>query len=185
MTSFNSTSLIAPVSILEFLPIIQKNLKTDNFRLNRKCVGGHEIWYWHQTHQVWLPPEGANKVDISTLLRILGDFRSSRFFDDETGSRHFQGIVPNIFIRKSTILRRIRGLSAIFGVLPVFTDFPAIKPEVGIFATRDYFWRKFHAKTRRMSYPALNSVVWESQKFIYIQKKNTSMHFREGVATIF
>ena len=94
---------------------------------------------------------------------------------NKTGSRHFQGIVPNIFIRKSTILRRIRGLSIIFGVLPVFNDFPAIKPEVDIFATRDYFWRKFQAKTRRMSHPALKSVVWESQKFSTIRKKITSM----------
>ena len=160
MTSFNSAPLITPVLTIEFLPIIQKCLKTDNFRLNRKCVGGYEIWYWHQTHQVWLPPEGANKVDISTLLRILGDFRSDRFFDDETGSRHFQGIVPNIFIRKSTILRRMRGLLTIFGVLPVFNDFPAIKPEVGIFATRDYFSPDVRAKTVPMSYYLWNLKLW-------------------------
>ena len=43
MTSFNSASLITPVLTIEFLPIIQKCLKTDNFRLNRKCVGGYEI----------------------------------------------------------------------------------------------------------------------------------------------
>ena len=87
---------------------------------------------------------------------------------------HFQGIVPNIFIRKSTIPRRMRGLSTIFGVLPVFNGFPAIKPEVGIFASRDYFSQDVQAKTVRMSYSALNLVVLESQKFEDIRKKNTS-----------
>ena len=53
----------------------------------------------------------------------FGDFRSHRFSDDKTGSGHFQDIVPNIFIRKSTIPRRIRGLSTIFGVLPVSNEF--------------------------------------------------------------
>ena len=43
-------------------------------------------------------------------------------------------------------------------------------PEVGVTTTRDFFWRKFQAKARRMSYPAL--IVWEPQKFIHIQKKN-------------
>ena len=46
-------------------------------------------------------------------------------------------------------------------------------PEVGVTTTRDYFWRKFQAKARRMSYPAL--IVRDSQKFIHIQKK--SRHF--------
>ena len=80
------------------------------------------------------------------------NFRSDRFSDDKTGSGHLQGIVPNMFIRKSTISRRIRGLSTIFGVLPVFNDFPTIKPEVGILATRDYFWPDVRAKTVPMSY---------------------------------
>ena len=60
-------------------------------------------------------------------------------------------MVPNIFIRKSTILRRIRDPSTIFGVLPVFNDFP-IKPEAGILATRDYVWPDVRAKTVPMSY---------------------------------
>ena len=46
-------------------------------------------------------------------------------------------------------------------------------PEVGVTTTRDYFWRKFQAKAHRMSYPAL--IFWESQKFIHIQKKITSL----------
>ena len=48
-------------------------------------------------------------------------------------------ILPSILIRKSIISRRIRGLQTIFGVLPVFNDFPVIKAEVDIFASRDYF----------------------------------------------
>ena len=175
MTSFNSAPLITPVLTIEFLPFIQKCLKTDNFRLNRKCVGGYEIWYWYQTHQVWLPPKGANKVDILTLLRILGDFRSDRFSYDKTGSGHFQGIVPNIFIRKSTIPRRIRGLSTIFGVLPVLNGFPAIKPEVSIFSDRDYFSPDVLANTLPMSYCLWKSKRWIVWKFSLSQKKNTSM----------
>ena len=107
MTSFNSASLITPVSTVEFVPITQKCLKTYNFRLNRKCVGGYEIWYQHQTYQARLPPKGTYKVDILTISRILGDFRSYRFFDDKTGSEHFQGIVPNIFISKSMTRLRL------------------------------------------------------------------------------
>ena len=83
---------------------------------------------------------------------MLGDFRSDRFSADKTGSGHFQGIVPNIFIRKSTIPRQIRGLSTIFEVLPVLSGFPAIKPEVGIFARQDYFSSDERAKTVPMSY---------------------------------
>ena len=45
--------------------------------------------------------KGTYKVDILTISRILGDFRSYRFFDDKTGSEHFQGMVLNIFISKS------------------------------------------------------------------------------------
>ena len=48
-------------------------------------------------------------------------------------------------------------------------------PEVGVSTTREYFWRKFQAKARRMSYPALNLVVWESQKFIHIKKNHVSV----------
>ena len=98
------------------------------------------------------PQKEAKKVDNLTFLGILGDFRSDRFFDDKTGSGNFQGIVPNIFIRKSTIPRRIRGLSTIFEVLPVLSGFPAIKPEVGIFARQDYFSPDVRAKTVPMSY---------------------------------
>ena len=46
-----------------------------------------------------------------TLFR---NFRFYRFFDDKTGSGHFQAMFPNIVIRKSTIPRRKRGLSTIF-----------------------------------------------------------------------
>ena len=69
------------------------------------------------------PQKEAKKVDNLTFLGILVDFRSDRFFDDKTGSGNFQGIVPNIFIRKSTIARRKKGLSTIFDVLLVFRVF--------------------------------------------------------------
>ena len=82
----------------------------------------------------------------------VGDFRSDWFSDDKTGSGHFQGIVPNIFIRKSTIARRKKGLSTIFEVLPVLSGFPAIKPEVGLLARQDYFSPDERAKTVPMSY---------------------------------
>ena len=39
--------------------------------------------------------------------------------DDKTGSWHFQGMVPNLFIRKSTISGRKRGLSTNFWSIPV------------------------------------------------------------------
>ena len=58
-------------------------------------------------------------------------------------------------------------------------------PQVGVTPTSHYFWRKLRAKTRRMSYPALKSVVWESQKFITIREKHVyvdyikcSLHFQ-------
>ena len=44
-----------------------------------------------------------------------------------------------------------------------------------LITTRDNFWSNFHVKTRRMSYQESNSVVLESQKFIFI--KNTSICF--------
>ena len=114
MTSFNSASLITPVSTLEFLPITQKCLKSDNFRLNRKCVSGYLIWYQHQTQQVRLRQKQTYKFDILPISRILGDFRSYRFSDDKTGSGNFQGIVPNIFISKS--MTRLR-------LMPIFIWF--------------------------------------------------------------
>ena len=42
-------------------------------------------------------------------------------------------VIPKIFIRKLTIARRVSGLSAIVEALPVFINFPMIKPEVSIF----------------------------------------------------
>ena len=60
---------------------------------------------------------------VCSLVCILGDFRSDRFSDDKTGIWHFQGIVPNIFMRKSIVPRRIRGLSTILAYFRFLTIF--------------------------------------------------------------
>ena len=44
-------------------------------------------------------------------------------------------------------------------------------PQVGVTLTSHYFWRKFQAKTFRMSYPSLISVVWVLQNVTCIEKK--------------
>ena len=50
-------------------------------------------------------------------------FRFYQFFDNKTGTRHFKGMVPNIFIKKTRILRRMRGIPTIFVRLPVYRLF--------------------------------------------------------------
>ena len=48
-------------------------------------------------------------------------FQGLKNFGDKTGSGHFQGKVPYICIRKSTITRRKRSLSTILGSFPVLS----------------------------------------------------------------
>ena len=61
---------------------------------------------------------------------ILRQWDQTHTFGDKTGSGHFQGIIHNLFIRKSMIPRRMRGLLTTFALLPVLTVFLRIKPEV-------------------------------------------------------
>ena len=53
------------------------------------------------------------QVHIQAIFGIIARV-SAGFEDDKTGSWHFQGMVPNIFIRKSIIVRQKRGLTTIF-----------------------------------------------------------------------
>ena len=46
------------------------------------------------------------RVERGVYRLFLDNFRFYRFFGDKTGSGHFQGMIPNLFIRKSTIARR-------------------------------------------------------------------------------
>ena len=48
-----------------------------------------------------ITPKKALQSWYFNHFTYFGDFRSHRFSDDKTGSGHFQGIVPNIFISKS------------------------------------------------------------------------------------
>ena len=75
--------------------------------------------------ETWLP------------IRTLGQFSA-----DKTKRRHSEGIVPNIFIRKSTIARPIMGLRTTFELLPVLSGFPVIKPEVENFGVNFVFFSK-------------------------------------------
>ena len=50
-------------------------------------------------------------------------------------------------------------------------------PRVGVTTTSHYFWRKFQAKTFRMSYPALILVDWVLQNVICIGKKTRHKKF--------
>ena len=45
------------------------------------------------------------------------------FFGNKTGSKHFQGIVPNLFIKKSMIPRRMRVVLSFSETLPVLSVF--------------------------------------------------------------
>ena len=66
------------------------------------------------------------KSDTGVKLRRsdcsqAGYFRFYLFLDNKTGSRFFLGIIPYMFVRKSTIVRRMSGPSKIVGVLPVLS----------------------------------------------------------------
>ena len=50
-----------------------------------------------------------------------GYFRFYLFLDNKTGSRFFLGIIPYMFVRKSTIVRLMSDPSKIVGVLPVIS----------------------------------------------------------------
>ena len=55
-------------------------------------------------------------------------FRFNRFSGNLTWSGYSQGIVPNLFIRKSYTTRPMGGIYRLFfGLLPVFGGFPAVK----------------------------------------------------------
>ena len=66
-----------------------------------------------------LPPSKKTQTlllcSIVRVGAILNNFRFYWFFGNKTGSGYFQGLVPNIFIKKLTISRRLRAK-------PLFTD---------------------------------------------------------------
>ena len=55
----------------------------------------------------------SSDASIQHCGTLFRNFRFYRFFDDRTGSGHFQVMFPNIVIRKSIVSRRKRGLSNI------------------------------------------------------------------------
>ena len=78
-------------------------------------------------------------LEENTKLNGKSYFRTYPFSSDKTGSRHFQRIIPNIFIRKSTIPRQMSALSTSFGVLPV----SEVKSEMGIVSPNFVFSSKY------------------------------------------
>ena len=63
----------------------------------------------------------SEMVSAQSLQKVWSKLKKKRpYVDNKTGSRHFKGTVPNIFMRKSIILRLMRGIPTIFDPLPVF-----------------------------------------------------------------
>ena len=85
-----------------------------NFRFYRFSTIEPEVDIFRSCFLILSLESRPFRVEREVYRLFLNNFRFYRFFADKTGSGHFSGMVPNLFIKKSTIARQMRGLLTIF-----------------------------------------------------------------------